>query len=248
VTGPGRLANLRDAGGAPVAGGGRVCTGVLLRSDAPHPGDAPPEGVAWPPRTVVDLRSADEHDGTHPLVREGAEVLTVALSGQASVTHMVENLSPPGPRGDDLVEIYRRALRRRGRAIARAAEAVATAPGPVLVHCTAGKDRTGMVVATVLAAVGVGDDDIVADYLRTQEHMPGVLDRIASDPSLEDGAEVVRELLDERPGLAAATEPAIREVLAILEAAPGGAAGYLASHGLGEDGVVALRERLVDRA
>jgi hypothetical protein len=241
---PGRLVNLRDAGGAPVAGGGRVRTGVLLRSDAPHPGDATPDGVAWPPRTVVDLRSSDEHNGTHPLAAQGADVLTVAISGQASVTHMIEEVRPGG---DDLTGIYRRALRRRGSAIARAAQAIATAPGLVLVHCTAGKDRTGMVVAAILSTVGVADDDIVADYLRTQENMPGVLERTASDPALEDGAQVVRELLDERPGLAAATEPAIREVLAILKAAPGGAAGYLAAHGLGEDGVAALRERLVER-
>ena len=45
---------------------------------------------------------------------------------------------------------------------------------PVLVHCTVGKDRTGVTVALTLAAAGVDDDEaVVADYARTEELLPG---------------------------------------------------------------------------
>ena len=48
-------------------------------------------------------------------------------------------------------------------------EALATMDGPVLIHCMAGKDRTGLAVALVLLTLGAHRDDIVADYLRTDD-------------------------------------------------------------------------------
>ena len=72
------LVNLRDLGGLP-AGTGTTRQGVVLRSDAPRPGDRDPEDVSWPPAVVLDLRDAAELNGTgHPLA-EVAEVHQIEL-------------------------------------------------------------------------------------------------------------------------------------------------------------------------
>src|SRR5438874_453262 len=51
---------------------------------------------------------------------------------------------------------------------------------PAVVHCTAGKDRTGVLVALLLDLLGVAREQIVADYAATTDNMPGILDRIRS--------------------------------------------------------------------
>jgi hypothetical protein len=235
------LRNVRDVGGLD---GGRVRGEVLYRSDAPHAGDGAPAGlVAWPPRTVLDLRSSDELDGTHPLTAPGTEVVALPASGRAGVRRMVREA---GARGD-LGAFYINALLPAAARFARAAGLIATSPTPVLVHCTAGKDRTGVLVAAVLAALGIPRTAIVADYTRTQDNMPGVLERIAANPAA-GGPSVVARLLDKRPWLTRAPAEAIETVLDHLDAAPGGAAGWLTDHGLDRADLARLRERMVERA
>ena len=79
-----------------------------------------------------------------------------------------------------MVDEYRQFPTRNGaqRAVRRVV-ALLAAGRPVLTHCFAGKDRTGFVVATVLESVGIDRDTIVADYLRSNDAVPQLRERIS---------------------------------------------------------------------
>jgi protein-tyrosine phosphatase len=145
---------------------------------------------------------------------------------------------------DDLGELYRRMLRTTAPALVRIAHLIATRPAPILVHCTAGKDRTGLAVAVVLAAVGVPRERVVEDYGRTRANMPGVLERIATDPRMPGGPDMIERVQAERPQLLDAPGAAMASALDELDGA-GGAAAWLRGHGLSDADLRRLRERLV---
>ena len=84
---------------------------------------------------------------------------------------------------------YMSYLRRRPDSIVGSVRAIARADGAVLVHCAAGKDRTGVVVALALDAAGVDRDAIVGDYLASRERIEAIVARLVSSstyrPELE---------------------------------------------------------------
>jgi protein-tyrosine phosphatase len=231
---PARLVNLRD-----VASASDVLTpGVLLRSDAPRAGDVPPDDVAWPPRTVLDLRDLGEKRDEHPL-RDEADVRDLpVLDGATQVSPSDEALP------FDLGRLYVEMLHGVGAAhLVEAVDAVATAPGPVLVHCTAGKDRTGVLVAVVLALVGVDRAQIVTDYVRTDPNMPAIIARARRTARTATVDSHVLAALP--PELLTAPPHAIETVLDFLDDYDGGVAGWFEAHGGTPRAIRELRERLV---
>ena len=155
--------NVRDLGGLPVRGGGETARGQVARSESP--GFLSDRG--WRElaehgiRTIVDLRCPSEppyepRDGVVrepvPMFRFDDEDLIARLEGVR-----------------DSRVFYRVLVDYCHQPIARAVAAVGDAPpGGVLVHCQAGRDRTGIVTAFLLALAGVPDEEIVADYLATE--------------------------------------------------------------------------------
>lgn len=231
---PDGLVNLRDLGGLPTDDEETTRSGVLYRSDAPHCGDRAPEGLTqWPPAAVVDLRDAAEQTpGRHPLTglstvhsvpvledlrmrSDGAEWLSLSALYEYILEHAASRL----------VEIFRIALETEGA---------------VLLHCAAGKDRTGVTSALLLRLAGVRPDAIVADYVRTDRNMYRVLQRLDQAPTLPPGVEeeAVRELIS------APTE-AIEAVLNRLDESEGGAAGWLIAQGVTRAEITRWRERFV---
>ena len=106
----------------------------------------------------------------------------------------------------------------------------------MLVHCAAGKDRTGVVVAMALAAVGVERDAIVADYEATGERITAIMDRLrASETYRRDLEGIADDQRMPRPEY-------LERVLEVLDERHGGAAGWLAEHGFDP---APLRERLL---
>lgn len=177
---------------------------------------------------VVDLRE----DGERGPAGHDVPVVTVPLY-----------LLPDGPpQTGSLEQVYDFLLRERGTELTRAVAAIAAAPGPVLVHCTAGKDRTGLVIALALLAAGHSEADVVADYARSTgvvrarraEHAHTVLAALAL-PAAEHRSSL-RLHLDSPPE---AMEHALRTL-----AAEGGAAAYLLRHGLPAEHLQALRDTL----
>jgi rhodanese-related sulfurtransferase len=235
-----RLANARDVGGLPTATGSHVRHGLLLRSDAPLPDDAPPEGLAWPPTLVLDLRSPSETGPVHPLARPGTTVLNLPLLADADPSRMISAPTPPS-----LPDLYTAILAEAVAQLDRILELITTADGPVLVHCAAGKDRTGVLVALLLAAVGVPRAEIEADYQRTAANMGGVLERVirARPPQLQETVRV--RIASTPPELLGTPTEALSVVLDQLDAHPGAAVGWLRERGVSAELLAALSRRLV---
>lgn len=172
--------NVRDVGGYPTVDGGRTRWGALIRSD--DLGRLTPEGEAslvdYGVRTIVDLRSGWELEAPHPFrpvapptgEATGADVpayLNLTLR-DLDDAHLDRALNA----SSSVAEAYCLFLDHGAASFARIARAFTDAPpGGVLVHCAAGKDRTGLIVAVLLALAGVRDDAIVADYRLTEERL-----------------------------------------------------------------------------
>lgn len=224
---PPEMVNARDLGGLPLIGGGTTQFGVLWRSDAPHVDDRRPTHLApWPPRTVVDLREFDAGD-SHPLARLGSRVLSVPLMNPAHPRFI--------PTPSSLADLYLNVLDEEGGLFASIVESAATREGPLLVHCAAGKDRTGLVVALLLLLGGVEPEAVVDDYTRTQLAMAGVIQRlqrsgIESDPN--------------RPDLMRARAESIEVAIGHWQAHPDGAEGWVTQLGVGPDVVDRWKMRL----
>ncbi len=251
------IVNMRDLGGLPTRGGGHTASGRLIRSDNLQDlSDADVEHLveALGVTDVVDLRTGTElhMEGPGPLRR--VESLThhhhslIVEQGLEETAEAVGARALPW-RGDDPVrdasfwaEHYLGYLARRPDSVAAALEVVATAQGAVVVHCAAGKDRTGTVVAMALDVAGVPHDEIVADYVLTGERLERIVGRLM--PREAYGPALARQkLADQLP-----RAESIRAILDAVDEGWGGAAGWLRSQGWSEEGIGRLRRRLTEPA
>ena len=141
--------------------------------------------------------------------------------------------------GDVLLDLYLRALSERGNVIVDVLNAIADASdGVVLFHCTAGKDRTGLIAAMLLSLAGVAEDLIVEDYALTRERIaPLIADFLADAVKRGLDVEAFRPLLVCEAATMAAT-------LAHLSSLHGSVAAYLAAVGLDPATANRLRARL----
>jgi protein-tyrosine phosphatase len=186
--------NFRDLGGYPTADGRTVRWGRLFRSDALHEltaGDVVDlRGLGL--RTVVDLRTERELDrsGRGPLETEDVAFhhLAVVQEGvRGDGTADGEAVAAPAPAGDDLAERYLWYLDVGGDALARALTLFGDAEHyPLVFHCAAGKDRTGVLAALVLELLGVEREVIVADYVVTAERIGLILERWRAEPGFSE--------------------------------------------------------------
>lgn len=176
---PGGVVNLRDAAALAGPAARLVRRGVLYRSDAPVAGDPSPQGLTtWPPATVIDLRSPGERGSeAHPWVGPGTAIeelpLATLLGPESQARLRSAAISLP--------ELYDALLDSAAAWVPELMELVAARPGPLLVHCAAGKDRTGVAVAVLLAVAGVPPVAIESDYLATNAVLPALAERMHRD-------------------------------------------------------------------
>ncbi|EME59138.1 protein-tyrosine-phosphatase [Rhodococcus ruber BKS 20-38] len=231
-SGPGPV-NLRDLGGLPLTDGGRTAAGVLYRGDACYTGDVARGLLAdRPPATVVDLRSDAERGHRAYTWPDGTRVHQLSLHADAA---------PGGRTGLGLAELYGRVFDVAAPLFAGLVPVVARAAGPVLVHCTAGKDRTGLAVAVLLLAAGVEPQAVVDDYVATDTNMP-LLYRRWEAVGLRGGSSSDRDRAVP-PDLFRAPAEAITPIVERLVAHPGGPEAWLIGHGAREDDVRRWRSR-----
>ena len=102
----------------------------------------------------------------------------------------------------------------------------------------------GSFSVSALAAVGVEDAAIVADYRRTEANVEGIAERLARAWTGADHAAVMEVLTERRPELMRAPSDAIEAVLGYLDAWRGSAAGWLLDHGLEPDRLTRLRAKI----
>lgn len=228
--------NFRDVGGHPARDGRTVRRGRLYRSDSPHRLDGADREAfaALGVRTVIDLRrpSEVERDGRVPEF-DGLAYRNIhpehADWGENPYRQGTDLARYLADRYADLAETGAAGL---GEAVGLIADETAA---PVLVHCVAGKDRTGIVCGLTLAVLGVPDTHIAADYALSTEAAERFQAWFNST-----GKQV-------RPGLPPLTTPAeaMTLFLAELRHRHGSVEGYLRHAGLTDAELAALRDHLL---
>jgi hypothetical protein len=180
--------NFRDLGGLPASGGRRTRPGLLFRSDtlqALTEADVAHLIRSLGVMLVMDLRDADEAVeqgrgllGTSPLCYVNLPLEAAPTAGEAPAA-----ASGGGGRGGATLDFYLGHLESASSVLPLALQILAVSlTRPAVVHCAAGKDRTGLVVALVLGIAGVSDEAIVADYMATAQNMPRINERFQTWP------------------------------------------------------------------
>ena len=229
--------NFRDLGGYPNRSGQTVRWRRLFRSDALQ--DIPPDAAPFVTRElavklVVDLRNTDEaqRDGRGPLPDMGAQYRHFPL---------LEERGFPPFTGGDVVErlstTYQWLVHNSGPRVAAAINAIAAADGNAAVfHCSAGKDRTGLLAALILEVLGVDPETIKSDYLLTNQAVDGILRRIKA---MQPQASPTTQSLAAQP-------IAFQRFHDTLHQEYGGAEPYLQRHGVTPETLNQLRRNLLE--
>src|SRR3569833_245439 len=252
--------NVRDMGGLTTGNGGTLAGGRLLRSDnlqglTPADGDRLVTHIGV--RHGIDLRSDTEVqiEGPGPLTREPrVRIHHLSLFAEGGgLTDVEADTDPAGVDTDKIlpwqsrpdegdhesersVGHYLGYLAERPDSVVGALRVMAQ--GASIVHCAAGKDRTGVVIAIALDTVGVPRDQIVADYTATGERLEAILARLCTSPTYAQD-------LDSRPADTHMPHAyTMEKLLTILDERHGGPQGWLRHHGWTDDDTTALQAAL----
>jgi protein-tyrosine phosphatase len=241
-------ANFRDLGGYETDHGTFVRSGRVYRSDSlsfMSDDDVRHVTEELGLRTVIDLRAGQEVEQfTHgPL-----ESLPI------TVWHMpiVDETRREGEEHDKnawangevipLADVYLLMLDRFGHRFVAVLDVIAAGDTqPVVFHCAAGKDRTGLVAMLLLGLLGVDPEIIAADYALTDSRMPVLLERHNARAAEQEGA--VAEVGTQKWAVDAA---AMRSVIDQLIETHGSVEGYVLAQGLAPDAIARLRETLIE--
>lgn len=237
--------NLRDLGGTPIEGG-VLRDGVAIRTDdlAYVTTDVAAELVAAGLTAIIDLRSPLEVSvtGRGPLGEYPVSYHHLPL-----IADVGESMSGDAPElsHDAMGQMYLRMVEVAAPQLVTALNVIAHTPGAAAFHCAAGRDRTGVLAAMLLLALGAADDVIVADYARTGDNMVAIMQRTA--PVM--GA-MWRALGFDASALAASSallegsmDVSMRTLLDTLRAQHGDALAPLRAAGLSDATIARLRER-----
>lgn len=232
--------NFRDLGGYPTADGRRLRWRLLFRSDALHSLSAADVtrlrdelGLS----DIIDLRSTFElnSEGRGPLAEQPIVFHhTPLFDGNPSATD--RGAAAEMTLGDRYVGMMEMA---QGK-IVNVVRILAKARRGAVYHCAAGKDRTGVISAVLLGALGVPDELIVADYALSGERIDEIIARVMSMKGYQD-------TLHEMPEDTLHAHPVSMEtVIARVSEKWGSMADYLRDGGLAEVDVRRLREKCLD--
>ncbi len=231
--------NFRDLGGYPTASGRRVRWRRLFRADALHLLE--PEGVdrflgELQIGTIVDLRSTGEieTDGRGPLRDHPPRYhhLPMFDATFAQRAEAAESFT--------LADRYFLMAEHAKGPIATVISTLVESSGPAVYHCAAGKDRTGVVSAILLALCGVDDEVIVADYAATRENLDAIVNRLMN-------SEGYREMLESLPSDTMHAEPeTMFSLLGHLKENYGSVAAYARDIGITDETLARLESELLE--
>lgn len=228
--------NFRDLGGYPTSDGRQVRWRTLFRSDALHAltsGDVrqlTEIGLS----DIVDLRSSFElnNEGRGLLGKEPIAFHHTPLfdgDPQAGNRATPDNLS--------LGDRYLGLMLIGQKKIANVVQILAEARGGAVYHCAAGKDRTGVISAVLLGALGVPDELIVADYALSAERIDAIIARVMSMKGYEDALRhMPADTLHARP-------ETMERVVSEVASRFGSMAGYLREAGIDDSTLDRLRAK-----
>ena len=223
--------NIRDLGGLRTQDGRLTKHGVLVR--ASMIGTLTDDGAAamrsHGVRTVIDLRWPVEVEAQPSMFAKGAAYRNVPVDADRNLA-LLDHASA------GTMRMQLETLTQPSSGIRDAILAVAASDPAVVIHCQAGRDRTGIVTALVLTAAGVVDEDIEADYCASDEALAGEYARL----SREQPGETVG-----MPGAVERRKVLMGQVLRTMREAYGDARSYLAALGVTPVATDRLRWMLV---
>jgi protein tyrosine/serine phosphatase len=174
-----------------------------------------------------------EHRSLHPETKDPDDLVAGAVNPWAGLVEE-QDLSDEDP----VVRSYVSYLHSRPDSVIAAMRVIAQSDGSVLVHCAAGKDRTGVVVALALDAVDVDRDTIVEDYLVSRERIEQILTRLR-------GSETYRRQLEGHDSQDHAPRDGTMErFFELVDARFGGSAAWLTANGFTDEDLALLAARL----
>lgn len=229
------LANLRDLGGIAVTGG-HVRPGRIWRSDDVSTVTPDQAGrlVAAGLTTVIDLRSPVEASvtGRGPLQHLDVRYRHLPLTTDLAAPGAALGAGSTAP---DVGRWYASLVMGKADVLVEALTVMSESPGATLFHCAAGKDRTGVLAASILTVLGASNAAIVEDYEKTDAAMPAVMRRLLSVfEVLFRQSAVFGASADAAPGgaLLGAHALSMSTMLEVLDAEHGGLLGVLTAAGL----------------
>lgn len=228
--------NFRDLGGYPTVGGGTVKWRTIFRADGVHRlsvADLAPLGI----RTVVDLRTVNELERgrfTHDSIRYHHHPILEEMWDRDAVDAELEPVTFLADRYVEMLATGRDAIARTLRIVGDAESL------PLVFHCAAGKDRTGVVAAVLLSVLGVSDDDIATDYSLSRLGMPRFKEWvIATYPEAADA------MSDQPAAFLAAPAEAMHLFLERLRGEFGSMHDYVTGLGVTDETLDAVKENLL---
>ncbi len=246
------VVNIRDVGGLPTTDGRRIRPGVLIRSanlSSITEADVARLVNELGVRRVLDLRTEVEVRNSEPGLLYGRDGVTFHHLSLYPDDAPGESDSPDPvapwageqyPKGrDPQVVSYLRYLDRRPDSIVAALRAIAEPDGATVVHCAAGKDRTGMVIALALSVAGVPREVIAADYAESQSQIMAIIEQLA-------GIDLYELDVTDPDKVPPAEARTMLGVLDAVDADHGGVLAWLAGHGWTEQDTARLRTTLLD--
>lgn len=238
--------NVRDLGGLPTVDGRHTRAGVLIRSDNLQDltGTDVQVLLAAGVGTVLDLRTSAEVELTGPgplrataVVHTHLDLIPLGFDGR----DLVDRTIPDETAGEHAMDhFYIDYVKDAPEQVAAALRTIADPrSGAVVVHCAAGKDRTGVIVALALSLVGVRRPAVVADYELTDERIEGIRDRLLATPLY--ATDMARRTIDSmrpHPGN-------MERFLDRVDREYGGVHGLAMAIGVDEETVARLSRRLL---
>jgi len=252
-------ANARDLGGLPTKDGQVTLPDRLIRSDNLQgltPADVRALVDDHHVRAIADLRTDVEVslEGPGPMTREPlVELHHLSLFPESGKNTDVAAAEDDGPvllpwqtreipedeRKRGVAAIYLRYLDDRADSVIAALRLIAGTDGATLVHCAAGKDRTGVVIALALAEVGVERAAIFADYALSADRIEAIFARLSASSTYAD------DLKDQAIDRHRPRESTMEDLFAAMDEVHGGVPAWLRSHGWTDVDAAALRRHLL---
>jgi protein tyrosine/serine phosphatase len=234
--------NFRDLGGLETIDGARVRCGLLFRSSGLEELTALDVaqlvdviGI----RTVIDLRTADDRDAASPLDATGVRVVNLPIRQEA---HALSTSRPMTADGwTDVPLVLRQFMEMSVESIRTLVTELADGAMPAVFHCAAGKDRTGVVAAILLEAIGVTRAAIIDDFAASEATLDATIEYLMRRPAYR---EVIPAL---PPGTMLARPQYMADFLDDVDRRHGGIAGWLtATAGVSPTSLARLRAALVE--
>ena len=228
--------NIRDIGGYPTQDGHTTRWGAIVRADSLSnlPAASQRALLDYPIHTVIDLRRSSELQASPDVFAQSPDIKYVNIS-------LLEDESKVG-QVQSLEELYRLMLETSQEQIKLTIETLAQKDTfPCLLHCTIGKDRTGLIVALLLSLSNVNPATIADDYALSEQYLDPLFQSYRARAE-QNGADIER-----LAWMVHSRRETMLATLAYLEEHYGGVHNYLSSIGITDQHIESIHSQLVER-